>query len=100
MTGVQTCALPILIEAIKIRQPTAKMYIFGLYPRRNQEERLLILNKGIKDMAQTNGVLYADIGTNLLLKTGKIDEKLFSDGLHPNATGYELLGKALVSVLK
>ena len=92
--------LKFLIEAIKIRQPTAKMYIFGLYPRRNQEERLLILNKGIKDMAQTNGVLYADIGTNLLLKTGKIDEKLFSDGLHPNATGYELLGKALVSVLK
>ena len=92
--------LKFLIEAIKMRQPTAKIYLLGLYPRRNQEERLLVLNKGIQDMAQSNGVLYADIGTNLRLNTGKIDEKLFSDGLHPNAAGYELLGKALMGVLK
>lgn len=92
--------LKFLIEAIKIRQPTTKIYLLGLYPRRNQEARLLVLNKGIQNMAQINGAFYADIGTNLLLKTGKIDEKLFSDGLHPNGLGYELLGKALVEVLK
>ena len=35
-----------------------------------------------------------------MLETGKIDEKRFSDGLHPNSEGYDLLGKALVEVLK
>ncbi len=92
--------LKLLIEAIKIRQPQAKIYLLGLYPRRAQEARIVTLNKGFQNLALSNGSQYADIGTNLLLKTGQIDEKLFSDGLHPNTEGYELLGKALVDVLK
>lgn len=92
--------LKLLIEAIKIRQPQAKIYLLGLYPRRAQEARILTLNKGFEKLALSSGSKYADIGTSLLLKTGKIDEKLFSDGLHPNTEGYELLGKALSDVLK
>ncbi len=91
--------LKLLIEAIRTRQPKAKIYLLGLYPRREQEERLLNLNKGIQNLAQSLSITYADIGQILLLKTGKLDEKLFSDGLHPNAAGYELLGKALSDVL-
>jgi lysophospholipase L1-like esterase len=51
-------------------------------------------------MAQSAGVEYSDIGINLLLSTSKINEKLFSDGLHPNTEGYEILGKALSNLLK
>lgn len=91
--------LKLLIEAIRTRQPSAKIYLLGLYPRRAQEERLLKLNKGIQDLAQSLSINYADIGKTLLLNTGKLDETLFSDGLHPNAAGYELLGKALSDVL-
>ncbi len=92
--------LKLLIEAIKIRQPQAKIYLLGLYPRRSQEARIVTLNKSIQSLAFSMGAKYADIGSTLLLKTAKIDEKLFSDGLHPNTEGYELLGKALTVVLK
>ena len=91
--------LNLLIEAIKTRQPKAKIYWLGLYPRRGQEARVMGINKSIEDLAQALNVDFADIGTTLLLNTEKIDEKLFSDGLHPNTEGYELLGKALSIIL-
>ena len=50
-------------------------------------------------MAKSSGVGFEDIGRKLLLKTGKIDENYFSDGLHPNAVGYEVLGKEIQAVL-
>jgi lysophospholipase L1-like esterase len=51
-------------------------------------------------MAAAAKIQYADIGSTLLLKTKKINEKLFSDGLHPNTEGYEFLGKVLLNVLE
>ena len=72
----------------------------GIYPRREQEARVLTLNKGIQSMAKSEGVGFEDIGKKLLLKTGKIDETYYSDGLHPNAVGYELLGKEIQPILR
>lgn len=91
--------LKFLLDAIKMRQPKAKIYLLGLYPRRDQEARIVKLNQAMQQMAQINAVTYTNPGTVLLLSTGKIDEKLFSDGLHPNAEGYQRLGKALINVL-
>ncbi len=91
--------LAFLLEAIKTRQPKAKIYVLGLYPRREQETRVQQLNTKIQQMTKTQGLNYGNIGTVLLQPTGKIDEKLFSDGLHPNAEGYQRLGKSLVNLL-
>lgn len=92
--------LKLLVQAIQAQQPKAKITLLGIYPRREQESRIVTLNKGIQALAKSIGVGYADIGKPLLLKNGKIDEALFSDGLHPNAAGYDLLGKELQPVLK
>jgi lysophospholipase L1-like esterase/predicted esterase len=92
--------LNMLIRAIKIRQPQAEIYVLGIYPRRGKEERVAGLNLKIKQMAQSAMIQYADVGAALLLDTKKINEKLFSDGLHPNAEGYEILGKALSELLR
>jgi lysophospholipase L1-like esterase len=92
--------LKMLVEVLKSRQPQAKIYLLGIYPRRAQEERIVGLNKTMQTMAQSAGVEYHDIGGNLLLDTRKINEKLFSDGLHPNTEGYEILGKALSNLLE
>lgn len=92
--------LHFLIEAIRTRQPQAKLTLLGIYPRRAQEERVTSLNKAIKVMTQTQKVSFSDIGKVFLQKDGKINESLFSDGLHPNATGYEELGKAMESLVK
>ncbi|WP_298348329.1 SGNH/GDSL hydrolase family protein [Runella sp.] len=92
--------LKLLVQAIQIRQPKAKVILMGIYPRREQEARVLTLNKGIQSMAKSEGVGFEDIGKKLLLKTGKIDETYYSDGLHPNAAGYELLGKEIQPILR
>ncbi|MEO6687255.1 MAG: SGNH/GDSL hydrolase family protein, partial [Dyadobacter sp.] len=83
-----------LIEAIKYRQPNAKLFVVGIYPRRQQEDRVTKLNTILKELTKLANVDYVDPGLVLTGKDGKIDETLFSDGLHPNAKGYSILGKA------
>jgi lysophospholipase L1-like esterase len=51
-------------------------------------------------MTAAEHVRFADIGKDMFLETGKVNEKLFTDGLHPNADGYEILGKQLQVLLK
>jgi lysophospholipase L1-like esterase len=89
--------LKTLTKVIGVRQPQAKIILLGIYPRRSHEQRIVTLNNKIKLMAQLAKIQYEDIGKSLLLNSKKIDEKLFSDGLHPNSEGYELLGQALVN---
>ena len=92
--------LEMVINAIKARQPKARLLLLGLFPRVDKEERIRILNTGIATLASSKNVDYGDIGGVLLDKDNKIDASLFSDGLHPNAKGYRKVGKKLNLVLK
>jgi lysophospholipase L1-like esterase len=80
--------LKMLVQAIQYRQPTAKILLLGLLPRRHLEDRISTLNKKISGLASSMHIMNADAGRQLLDKNGKIDESLFADGLHPNAQGY------------
>ncbi|WP_236652731.1 SGNH/GDSL hydrolase family protein [Chitinophaga vietnamensis] len=95
MTGLEN-----LVQAVKQRQPKAGVIISGILPRRNMEPRVAALNKRIAAMAAKQQIRYINPGTVFLGKNGKIDETLFSDGLHPVAAGYEKLGKELQAALK
>ena len=86
VTGLQ-----FLIAAIQARQPAAHILLMGIFPRRNMEERVAKINQQIAQIKAGNKLTYADAGS-LFLKQHKIDESLFSDGLHPNEAGYDLLG--------
>lgn len=83
--------LEFLLEQIKIRQPNAKIKVIGLLPRRDREEDVNILNEQISEMSRLNNYTYLNVGNKLLTKDGKINESLFSDGLHPNEKGYSLI---------
>jgi lysophospholipase L1-like esterase len=86
--------LKLLVHAIKVRQPKAAVLLLGLLPRRQQEPRIAQLNKSIAQISGELNVSYLDAGPVFLTPEGKIDESLFSDGLHPNAEGYrKLAGK-------
>ena len=77
-----------ILNAIKVRRPEADVTLMGLFPRRDREERIENLNKSVKKLAAKMGVKFGNPGRNLLLKGGKkVDESLFTDGLHPNGEG-------------
>lgn len=91
--------LELLMDAVKTRQPNAKITIIGILPRRQYEERISTLNLKFAQLAGMKNINYIDIGTSLLNDKGIIEESCFSDGLHPNEKGYKLLGPALKKYL-
>jgi lysophospholipase L1-like esterase len=92
--------LDTLVKAIRQRQPKAALLLSGLLPRRAMEQRIVVLNKAIAAFAGKEGITYIDPGKKLLTPEGKIDESLFGDGLHPNASGYRRLAAELSPFLK
>jgi lysophospholipase L1-like esterase len=84
--------LQFLLKAIQTKQPSANILLMGILPRRGQEERVTSLNRQLSAMKLNARIKYADTGYLFVAKDKKIDESLFSDGLHPNEKGYEKLG--------
>jgi lysophospholipase L1-like esterase len=89
--------LQFLIGAIRDRQPGVPMLMMGILPRRNLEKRVAGLNAQLAVTKLGVGVRYADAGKLFLKSDQKIDESLFSDGLHPNEQGYNRLGEFIHS---
>ena len=92
--------LKLLVQAIKARQPAAQVLMIGILPRRDGEKRLMLLNEAIAQAAGELNVAFTRPGTVFLQADGKIDESLFTDGLHPNEKGYGLLAAKLQPYLK
>lgn len=81
-------------EAIKTRQPQAKLCVMGILPRKNMEKRILQINKGLRKKLEKN-CTYIDLTSLFTSKGGIINSALFIDGLHPNAEGYEKIAETL-----
>ena len=80
-----------VIEAIKVRRPEASLTLMGILPRRGMEAHIKSFNRQLRSLAKDMKINFADPGRRLLHKNGKIDESLFTDGLHPNVDGYRLI---------
>jgi lysophospholipase L1-like esterase len=87
--------LKMLLHQVLVRQNRARLILSGLLPRRNAEKRIHTLNREIKKLALQMKITYIDPGSQLLLENGHLNEKLFEDGLHPNAAGYEKMGVSI-----
>ena len=84
------------VAAVAAKQPDARIYVVRILPRRGYEERLARLNDRIADALQASPrTEVIDPGRVLLSRDGRIDEGLFSDGLHPNHEGYRRLAREL-----
>ncbi|MFH6605056.1 SGNH/GDSL hydrolase family protein [Maribacter algicola] len=94
-----TTGLKLLMQAVEIRQPDAEIVLMGILPRRDQEERVKTLNQKIERLAKELGINYAYVGDVFLKSDEKIDESLFSDGLHPNKKGYLKMRSALLPII-
>ena len=85
-------------EAIKIRQPQAKLCVMGILPRANTEKRIQQINKELRKKLEQN-CIYINLSNLLTDKNGIINSSLFSDGLHPNTKGYEKIAEVLKTYL-
>ena len=92
--------LRFLIKAIRSKQPKAAILLMGIFPRRGMEARVIQINKLIGGLSTTENLTYADAGKLLVKADQKIDESLFSDGLHPNEMGYDRIGAFIEARLK
>jgi lysophospholipase L1-like esterase len=84
--------LQLLLSAIHAKQPAAKILLLGILPRRDQEERVRHINQLLASTRFIQNAQFTDAGSLFLKSNKKIDESFFSDGLHPNESGYEKLG--------
>ncbi|MEN2282657.1 SGNH/GDSL hydrolase family protein [Algoriphagus sp. SE2] len=88
-----------LIGEIRERQPKSEILMIGILPRRGMEKEVVEINLKISQMADLQNVPYAEVGKGLLQSDGKLNESLFSDGLHPNEEGYQLIANELAPKL-
>ncbi|MEG1722310.1 MAG: SGNH/GDSL hydrolase family protein [Bacteroidales bacterium] len=90
ITGIQH-----VIQAIRQRQPTAKLCVAAILPRKGMESRIANLNENLRTRLSATDVSYMDLTDCLTNNDGVINHSLFSDGLHPNEKGYEYIAKEL-----
>ncbi|MBC8985063.1 SGNH/GDSL hydrolase family protein [Pedobacter sp. N36a] len=88
-----------LMKTIQDKQPNSKLLLVGILPRKGMEARISKLNPQMAKLVNGKGLKYVDASAVFLNPQKRIDESLFSDGLHPNAIGYERLGKILSAQL-
>lgn len=89
------------VALIAGKQPQAELYVVKILPRRDREERLAVLNAQLEKAFVGNAsVRVLDVSDVLVGKNGKIDERLFSDGLHPNRDGYKRIAGRLKPYVK
>lgn len=101
--------MQLLIYAVRQRQPNARIYQCGILPRRGELQRVNHINallqqqlKGIESSFrhQTSDIKFIYISPGLVDEKGSLIEALFSDGLHPNARGYEIVARNLEKYVK
>lgn len=91
--------LKYLLQTIRAKQPKTNIILMGILPRKNMEGRVAGINQLIAAIPGEK-IQFLNAGRLFLQPDGKIEERLFSDGLHPNQEGYEKLGSLINKYLK
>lgn len=84
----------------------AKVLLLGVFPReraadKNQQmEKITAINERIAKLDDGKNVRYLDITQKFMGDDGKLNQKLFSDGLHPNVEGYQVWADAMRPLLE
>lgn len=90
-----------VVDIVKEKQKDAQLYVLNILPRRGFEYRLKVLNHLLTNrLAGESNVQILDFSSFFLNKDGRLKEELFSDGLHPNHKGYEIISKELSKYLE
>ncbi len=96
--GIQT-----LCSSIHKQLPEATIHVLGILPR-TLHAKLITKPQEVNSelhqhLAGVQRVHFHDLSAIFLDEEGKLNGKLFSDGLHPNQEGYQRLGKAMRQII-
>ena len=88
-----------ILKGFKDNLPETKVVVVSILPRRGDKNMKKIVenNSQISLLAASYNYTYVDLYSEFL-KDGKVNESLFKDGLHPNASGYQLMTDLLKPV--
>lgn len=89
-----------LVDEIHARQPKARLYVCGILPRNGMESQVELINEMLRKCLHTDYATYIDMTSLMVGPDGKIIKEYFSDGLHPNAVGYEKFAEMLRKGMK
>ena len=94
--GIKAC-----LDAIRARQPKAKVVLFPIFPRgktARDPSRLRndVVNRELYKFTDGRNVFFCDINQQLMRRDGTLPAELFPDALHPAAAGYEIWASAIV----
>ena len=84
-----------LLKVLREKRPEAKILLLGVLPVSWRMAKSAQINELICKFADNQHIFYKDYSSLFLTPDGKKVCNLH-DGLHPDETGYELLGKELV----
>ena len=79
-----------------MKQPTARILIVHIYPRRKAIDRVDKVNATVDELLKSSDLTnydIVDVKSVLTKADGKLDESLFRDGLHPNEEGYRRIAE-------
>jgi lysophospholipase L1-like esterase len=89
-----------IVDRLRAKCPEAKILLLGIFPRGERADdpmRLLTssTNELIKKLADSDRVIYKDIGSVFVEPTGTISKEIMPDFLHLSQKGYELWAEAI-----
>ena len=89
-----------VLDAVRARQPQARVVLCGLLPRGARPDdplrvRRQKVNKEIRKFADDKTVFWCDFGDRLLTRDGRLLREVAPDLLHPAEIGYRAAAEAL-----
>lgn len=93
-----------LVDKIHEKTPHSKILLLSIFPRnkstdKQQMSRIEQANSLIAKMDNGSSVRVLNLGDKFLGPDGKLDLKLFPDGIHPNAAGYKVWADSMQPLL-
>jgi lysophospholipase L1-like esterase len=73
---------------------------FNWNPKIQPAEKVIALNKEIKDYATKNGIPYVDYFSAMVNNENGLDKKYGEDGVHPNLEGYKVMEALVMEAIK
>lgn len=91
-----------ILVSLRNMRPKARILLEGLWPRTDRMRfgpEIESVNQRIKECADQAYIIYAEPGSRLLDRSGRLPPDRAPDGLHPSPAGYEIVTPAIAKVL-